>query len=265
LANVEITLNTEKDALDFKANYGAKGVSASASFNYLKNTSSASSTANVYVVGGPLNTSIFETDKLQQQITELISRCNYQTAKPIAYSFSDINGNILGIESVTDKFTTKKCVPKGSVFKLKLAKVSIMTGNDTKEQGSNAIISLTNSNNMVVFENSNNNIEFKNSNDVVLNARALPTSYNDQFLETAFSTNGGYIDIFLEPKPVLFAWDDWQIRSVNVVFIFEDQYKAIQHRQFNFNASVYLKKDQQRVRLPFDGMFNAGGVFMPGL
>ena len=133
------------------------------------------------------------------------------------------------------------------------------------EQGSNAIISLTNSNNMVVFENSNNNIEFKNSNDVVLNARALPTSYNDQFLETAFSTNGGYIDIFLEPKPVLFAWDDWQIRSVNVVFIFEDQYKAIQHRQFNFNASVYLKKDQQRVRLPFDGMFNAGGVFMPGL
>ncbi|KAK6021253.1 hypothetical protein OSTOST_13076, partial [Ostertagia ostertagi] len=148
LANLEITLQTQKDAIDFKASFGAdsgKGISANASatFNYLKTAKNASTTANVYIVGGPLNTTLFETDKLQQQITELIARCNYQTAQPIAYSFTDINGNVLGIESSTDKFTTTKCVPSGSVYKLVAATVQIYTGKDNKEQGSNASVTLS--------------------------------------------------------------------------------------------------------------------------
>jgi hypothetical protein len=40
------------------------------------------------------------------------------------------------------------------------------TGKDNKEQGSNASISLVNSDNVIVFENSNNNIEFRSQNEI---------------------------------------------------------------------------------------------------
>jgi hypothetical protein len=268
LANLEINLQTQQDAIDFKASFGAdsgRGVSANASatFNYLKTSKSASTTANVYVVGGPLNTTLFETDKLQQQIMDLIARCNYQTAQPIAYSFTDINGNVLGIESSTDKFTTTKCVPKGSVFKLAAATVQISTGKDNKEQGSNAIIELVNSDNVIVFENNNNNIEFKSQNEIALNSRELGDRY---IAETSFSRNGGYIDIFFDPKQIFLDFDQWNINSVVVTLTFTDQNGAQNIRQINFNnAAALLQKNQQRLRLPFDKNYNAGGAFLPAL
>ena len=268
LANLEINLQTQKDDIDFKASFGVdsgKGVSANAfaTFNYLKTAKSASTTANVYVVGGPLNITLFETDKLQQQITELIARCNYQTAAPIAYSFTDINGNVLGVESSTDKFTTYKCVPKGSLFKLISATVQIQTGKENKEQGSNASISLYNSDNVEVFQSPSNNIEFKSQNDIALNSRNLPDNY---IAESTFTRNGGYIDIFFQPKPIFLDFDTWNINSAVVTLTFMDQNGAQNVRQINFsNAAVLLQKNQQRLRLPFDKNFNAGGAFMPGL
>jgi hypothetical protein len=268
LANLEISLQTQKDDIDFKASFGAdsgKGISANASatFNYLKTSKAASTTANVYVVGGPLNTTLFETDKLQQQIMELIARCNYQTAQPIAYSFTDINGNVLGIETATDKFTTTKCVPKGSVFKLVTATVQLSTGKDNKEQGSNASISLVNSDKVIVFESASNNIEFKSQNEIALNSKGLPDNY---VAETSFSRNGGFIDIFFEPKQIFLDFDAWNINSAVVTLTFMDQNGAQNVRQINFsNAAVLLQKNQQRLRLPFDKNYNAGGAFMPGL
>ena len=268
LANLEINLQTQKDDIDFKASFGAdsgKGISANASatFNYLKTSKAASTTANVYVVGGPLNTTLFETDKFQQQIMELIARCNYQTAQPIAYSFTDITGNVLGIETATDKFTTTKCVPKGSVFKLVAATVQISTGKDNKEQGSRASVSLANSDNVEVFESPSNNIEFKSQNEIALNSRELADNY---ILETAFSRNGGYIDIFFEPKQIFLDYDAWNINSAVVTLTFMDQTGAQNVRQINFsNASALLQKNQQRLRLPFDKNYNAGGAFLPGL
>lgn len=267
LANLEITLQTQMDDIQFKASFGAdsgKGVSANASatFNYLKTSKAASTTANVYVVGGPLNTTLFETDKLQQQIMELISRCNYQTAQPIAYSFTDINGNVLGIETATDRFTTTKCVPKGSIFKLQNATVQIMTGKENKEQGSNATISLVNSNNVIVLENSSNNLEFKSQNDITLNSRGLADNY---LAETSFS-KGGFLDIFFDPKQIFLDFDTWSINSVSLSLTFIDQNGALLSKQINFsNAQVLLQKNQQRLRLPFDNNYNAGSGFLPGL
>jgi hypothetical protein len=268
LANLEITLNTQNDAVEFKASFGAdsgKGISANASatFNYLKNSRSASSTANVYVVGGPLNSTLFDKDKLEAQIIDLISRCNYQTAQPIAYSFTDIGGNMLGINSATDQFVTKKCVPPNSFFKLVSAKVQINTGSDSKEQGSNAQVDLVNSDGVIVFENNNNNIELKSNNEIALNSRNLSDNY---IAETSFSKNGGYVDIFLDPKPIFLGFDAWSINSAIVTLTFMDQNNAVIYRQMNYDhASAVLQKGQQRLRLPFDKLYNAGSAFMPGL
>ncbi len=89
-----------------------------------------------------MNTTIFNTDKLQQEITALLAQCNYQTAKPIAYSFCDMQGNILGIKSGTDQFTVTSCLPKDSEPVFTGAKVTITTGSDNKEQGSVALVTL---------------------------------------------------------------------------------------------------------------------------
>ena len=267
LANVEINIETQKDDIDFKASFGAdsgKGVSAnfSATFNYLKSSKAAKSTVNVYVVGGPLNITLFEKDKLQEQITDMISRCNYQTAQPIAYSFTDINGNVLGVQSATDQFTTRKCVPPGSVYKLVSATLQVNSGTDTKEQGSNVSFTLYNSNNIPVFESASNNIEFRNQNDVTLTSRGVP----DNMITTTAFGNGGFLDVFLEPKQIFLGYDAWNFNGATLNLVFQDQNGASLPYQLNFsNARALLQKDQQRLRLPFNALFNPGGAFMPGL
>ena len=269
LANLEITLKTLKDDVDFKASFGAdsgKGVSANAfaTFNYLKTSSAASSSANVYVVGGPLNTTLFDKDKLQEQITELIARCNYQTAQPLAYSFTDINGNVLGVETATDRFTVQRCVPKGSVYKLVSATMQLYTGKENKEQGSNAAFYLTNSNGVIVFENTVNNIEFRSQNDIGLGMK--PGMPDDQLLTSAFTSNGGYLDIFFEPKPIFLDFDTWNVNSATLTLTFQDQNGATDVRNINFNnAAALLQKNQQRLRLPFNRDFIGGGALLPGL
>jgi hypothetical protein len=45
-----------------------------------------------------------------------------------------------------------------------------------------------------------------------------------------------------------------------------DQNNAVIYRQMNYDhASAVLQKGQQRLRLPFDKLYNAGSAFMPGL
>jgi hypothetical protein len=268
LANVEITVNTQKDLVDFKASFGAdsgKGVSANfaATFDYLKSSRAANTTANVYVVGGPIGTTLFNTAKMQEEITELISKCNYQTAQPIAYSFTDINGNILGIQSATDQFTTPKCTPLGSVYKIVGASLTIRTGTDNKEQGSNASFAIYNSRGAQTFVSDLNNVEFKNTNDITLNYPSEGSP--NEVIEAAFA-NGGSLDIFFEPKQILFGWDAWNVEGVTLNLVFQDQTGAQKASQLNFSgAKVLLQKNQQRLRLQFNGQFQAGSAQMPGL
>ncbi|MBL7752072.1 MAG: hypothetical protein JNN29_11865 [Chitinophagaceae bacterium] len=267
LANLEITVVTNKDDVDFKASFGAdsgKGVSANAfaTFNYLKSSKAASTTANVYIIGGPMNTTILSTDKLQTEITDLLSRCNYQSAQPISYSFMDLNGNILGIETATDKFTVRKCVPKSSTYRLSTATITLYTGKDNKEQGSNAIAELVNSKNLMVAENNFNNIEFKSSNDIAMHVRSGVNP--DDLLMESFSSSGGYVDVFFDPKPIFLDFDAWNITGAVITLNFMDQNNSIVQKQIQFNnLAVLMQKNQQRLRLPFNGLFQPGGAFMP--
>lgn len=261
LANVEITINTQEDAANFKASFGKEGeVSANASvtFEYLKKSRSASSTINGFVVGGPLQTTIFNKDKLLEEITSLLTQCNYQSARPIAYSFADMNGNVMGVETATDKFPVVKCTPKGTVQYLTGATVQIMTA-EKKEQGSNASVDLFNSNNQLLFDNNQNNTEFTGQNDIVLNKRNISNEY---FLETGFGKSGGYIDIFFEPKQTVFEWDAWKINQVTLLLYFKDQYGTPSTKSIQFQTNVNLQKNQQRLRLPFSNLYQPGSAYL---
>lgn len=267
LANLEITLNTNKDLVDFMASFGAdsgKGVSANASatFNYLKNSSAASTTANVYVIGGPMNTTIFSTDKLQEQIMTLLSNCNYQSAQPISYSFMDMNGNILGIETATDKFTVRKCLPANSLYRLTDVNVTMVTGKDNKEQGSNVQVELYNGNKRMLGENVNGNIEFRSTND--MGFQISPSLPFEEVSIERFQQSGGYVDIFFEPKPIFLDFDAWNLSSAVITLTFRDQNNAIETRQIQYNSiGVLMQKNQQRLRLQFNGQFQNVGAFMP--
>jgi hypothetical protein len=94
-----------------------------------------------------------------------------------------------------------------------------------------------------------------------------PKPIADNYLEeTTFSRNGGFIDIFFEPKQIFLDFDTWSVNSAVVTLTFMDQNGTPTERRITFNnASALLQKNQQRLRLPFDKNYNAGGAFMPGL
>jgi hypothetical protein len=175
-----------------------------------------------------------------------------------------MNGNILGVQSATDQFAVNNCVPKGSIYKLTGVTVQIQTGKDNKEQGSNASVYLANSDNVIVFENTSNNTEFTNRNDIGLRSKGLADNY---IIEAAFAKNGGYIDIFFDPKQIFLDFDQWNVNGVSATLTFTDQNGGSPTvRMLDFsNARVLLQKNQQRLRLTFDKNFNAGGATMPGL
>jgi len=269
LANVEIVLNNSTDQINFKANFndsGAATTNANATFDYLRKSNAASTTANAYVVGGPINTTIFETDKLQQQIAEMLSRCNYQTAQPISYSFSDMNGNIIGIETATDKFTVRNCTPNGSIFKLVSATLQIKSGDDGKDQGSNVMFELNNSANYTALSSKLNNIPMSNYTNITLTKSQPGTATGnineDIYLMSSFN-QGGYLNVAFQPKQVFLGWDNWKINGISIQLTFQDQNGALQTKQISYdNINVTLNEVDHALRLPFDGLFNPGGAYL---
>ncbi len=275
LANLTITMNSQSDDINFKAQYGKEGVSpnVNAMFNYLKTAKNTTTTANGYVVGGPMNTTIFNTDKLQQEITALLAQCNYQTAKPIAYSFCDMQGNILGIKSGTDQFTVTSCLPKDSEPVFTGAKVTITTGSDNKEQGSVALVTLAFQRSEVWDPTFQNIIGGGSSQNY--NTEFTPNSQNDLFITPYSSSlgnsinwfrNGGAVDIFLTPSSsaVFGINDQWDIKSAVVEFYFKDQYNVQTQKTLRYdNINAKLLKNQQRLRLTFNGSIQATGSYMP--
>lgn len=278
LANLTITMNSQSEDIDFKAKYGKDGVSpnVSAMFNYLKTAKNTTTTANGYVIGGPMNTTIFNTDKLQQEITALLAQCNYQTAKPIAYSFCDMAGNILGIKSGTDQFTVTSCLPKDSEPLFTGAKITVTTGSDNKRDGSKAtgfllvqdgsVWDATFQNISSVGASQDYTTEFKENsqNDLFIMPYGQGSAYNsiNRF------KNGGSVDIFLTPADDILSYfggsDEWQIRSAVVELYFTDQFNVQTQKTLQYtNINGTLFKGRQRLRLTFNGLLQPIGAIIP--
>jgi hypothetical protein len=143
LANLTYTFNSTQEADQFKANYSGFGGSANVSLNQMSQSSSVSNTINAYVVGGPGKTTMsFDKKSLEKEIQAIFAGANYKNAVPIAYTFFDMAGDLVGSYSATDNFTDRNCVPNTSGARLKSIFVTFNTGQDGKDNDTHYTISL---------------------------------------------------------------------------------------------------------------------------
>lgn len=138
LANIDIDESSISNTAFAKFKYGdpdKTGIKVDADF-LLKNAG-VKYKINTYVVGTAASglsapTSIQE---LNTFVNTVIRNTSYQTAKPIGYSLASMSGEVIAIESATDNYVVKNCVPQGVDYYLTGAKVTLVTGNDNKDPG----------------------------------------------------------------------------------------------------------------------------------
>ncbi len=269
LANVYITVSNRKDEADFLAKYSGVTTEAKGVFNYLQTHSNFESTINAMVIGGPVGTTTFSASKLESEISALMARANFRSARPIAYTLSDMSGNVIGIQSATDRITVPECTPENAVYRLKSVRVEVTTGmNDPKNDGSSVFCELYNtSKQLIAQDKSPNNVEFPIGSTRSFNLTTTTTDPNIAGLNTLTT---GEAHIFFTPVQIFLGWDEWQIRSVVLYLNFVDQGNVPRPggeiRLAYDNLNIYLKKDRQRLIIPFsfDGAtFYTGGPYQP--
>lgn len=136
LANVDIDLSKTSDSAAAKIGYKGGTFSVDAAFNFALQSNSNAIRINTYIVGtapGVLTNPTSVTELLNE-VNNVLKSVNYQTARPIQYELSDIDGNRIAIESATDKFQITTCAPKNYNFILDRANLYIATNGDGKEQ-----------------------------------------------------------------------------------------------------------------------------------
>lgn len=135
LANIDVRTTFQSDLDSFVAHFSGVVVTSNIDFEYLKKITDTSTSINCYIVGGPQNsTTAFSINDLKNGITQLLSNVNYSNAKPISYTLSDLQGNVIGVKSATDEITTRECTLKQDTAKLVAASVQFMTGDDDKDE-----------------------------------------------------------------------------------------------------------------------------------
>ncbi len=131
LANLDIatTASTNYDSLHL--NYTDGVDEGTIDFSALANNNSISVTGNVMVVGTDINIPIVSARQLanfEQQLSDLFAKSNFKTALPIQYQLSDLDGNLLGIQSLTDDFVDPQCTPEKDCYPLQSAFFTLTTG-----------------------------------------------------------------------------------------------------------------------------------------
>jgi hypothetical protein len=134
LANIDVTnLIEEKTS---QSNNKASFIAANGHLNLssLEKSLGSQTTINCYVVGGPINGRCsFTVENFESEINHIVEGTNFNNARPIQYSLSDLNGNIFSIQSSVTKIPIKECVahPK---HKIEYAYLDVITGDDEKDR-----------------------------------------------------------------------------------------------------------------------------------
>lgn len=265
LANIDIDETGLSDSVFATFQYGDPSkAGAKAAFDYLQRSKNSKITINTYVVGmaagmTPHPTSI---DEFLSQIDAVIRNTTYQTAKPIGYTLTDMAGNTIGVESATDVYTVKNCVPKDAVYTLSGAEVMITSGNDGKDNGSNVNVTVY-SNGLNTAAVQNANTEFKPGNNITMN---LDIKQNGGIKLSDFMAGINRLDVFLEPKQVFLGWDAWDIQNIKLTLYFQDQNGTPYPRPIEIpmnNSGVRLEKNRQRVTCYFNGQFKSTTTMQP--
>jgi hypothetical protein len=135
LANLTYTFNSSQEADQFKAAYSGFGATVNFTLGEMSSSKSVSNTINCYIVGGASKdaTPSFNKKELEQQIHNMFKNVSNESVQPIAYSFKDMAGDVIGSYSATDDFHERNCVPNTNGARLKAIWAKFTTGPDGKE------------------------------------------------------------------------------------------------------------------------------------
>jgi hypothetical protein len=266
LANIDIqtTSKTNYDSLHLKYEDGAD--QGTLDFSLLAKDKTLSLTGNVMVVGTTINIPIVSLQNFQEQISNLFAQGNFRTALPIQYQLSDLDGNILGVESITDQFTAPDCHPANEVFFLQSIYATVTTGNDGKNNDSEFWLYLYNksqnstgqemrngyygANNGYLGLYYDSKTEFnKESGPVTL---PLDPPQNSQFTLDDFK-DGAVVQLSLKAHNHM--RDDWDISNLKLTFKFMSN-KGTPYEPPPISRSNFRFSTDGPTRLYFDGGFH---------
>lgn len=229
LANIDIQTSTFTNYDSLHLAYTDGIDNGALDFSMLANNKSLTYTGNLMVVGTGINIPIVSGQNYQQQISNLLAQGNYRTAMPIQYQLTDLDGNILGVESVTDQFVVPECKPAQDIYTLQSVFFSLRNGADGKNDDSQFILTIgtvdANGNpSGAIGQFIDDQTEYKSGSAVysqpipLLNLPNHPNAYTiDDF------KNGGEAEFDLSCASKFFKSDDWDIASGRITFNFVSQ------------------------------------------
>jgi len=230
LANMDFTISANTDLDKFKFNYDAPTANAFFDLNAMTHDSTVRYTINSYLVGVPSSTGIIvKGQDFEQQINNILSQCNYRNAQPISYTLMDMDGNSLGVESMTDHFPIRECTPAADVWTLNTAWAVVNTGHDGKNDDSNFLMNLLakDDNKAGAFCNipKDQNMEVKGNSTTTFPlggtaSMGLHASPFNGVMRSSFN-NGGSINLQLDAA--VMKNDDWDITSLTIKLDFISQ------------------------------------------
>jgi len=235
LANMDIALQTSGDTAGLNFQYNSIGASAFVDLKGAIANKNATVTINGLLVGfppkfpGTFNTDL---DNFLGLVNNFWTACDYTTAKPLQYTLTDLNGNEMGIESITNKTTIQECTPANQVYTLQSANVSFATGDDDKNDNSEFWLSIASGNEHNphwLGQIYDNHSKFnKQGNDYTLTFPNVAPVKMDEF-----SNNGGLLAFKLIAHG---HSDDWDFASMVVRLNFVSDHGLTKTKTLSFKG-----------------------------
>gem|GEM_PF-4019303 len=235
LANMDIALETSGDTAGLNFQYNSIGASAFVDLKGAIANKNATVTINGLLVGfppkfpGTFNTDL---DSFLGLLNNFWTACDYVSAKPLQYTLTDLNGNEMGIESITDKTTIQECTPANQVYTLQSANVSFATGDDDKNDNSEFWLSIASGNEHSphwIGQIYDNHSKFnKQGNDYTLTFPNVAPVKMDEF-----SNNGGLLAFKLIAHG---HSDDWDFASMVVRLNFVSDHGLTKTKTLSFKG-----------------------------
>jgi hypothetical protein len=235
LANMDIALESSSNSGDLNFQYNSIGASAFAKLQASIQQKKATVTINGYLVGFPARfggTFTADLSNFENLMNTFFSGCDYNDAKPIQYTLVNLQGDEMGISSITDKTTIQECTPANETFTLQSAVVSFKTGDDDKNDNSEFWLSLGSGNEhnphwcAQIYDNHS---KFNSSgNDYTL---SFPTPAPIDFNE--FESNGGVLAFKLIAHG---HSDDWDFAGMTITLNFISQHGVPKQKTLSLNS-----------------------------
>lgn len=220
LANMDIAVSSETDAGDISFNYNDGMESAWGQFKAAIGSKNVSVSINGYLIGFPAKfpgSFSSNPDDFLNMLTTFFNGCDYASAKPVQYALMNLDGDYMGIESITDKATIQECTPANENFKLQSATVILQTGNDDKNSNSEFWLSLASGDPLHpnwIGQFYDNHSEFKRDG----NPYQISIPINSNIMFSDFNSNGGFIALKLIEHNG--GNDDWDFQNMDIVLNF---------------------------------------------